>query len=380
MELTPTVAVELARDVYRVREARGLERFLSNPIFTPDPKSKTLLKAEVGSRLISVSDAFAVCARGGKGHEHDLFFIFRGTDRLADWISNARLGLERSVTGLPVHIGFNHAFTSMLTQLRGFIAGNLRGINRIHCIGHSLGGAVATLAADWVKSQTSLTVKLYTFGAPRVGLEFFSKQLTRKVKAANIYRVYQDSDPVPMIPVYPYAHSPLPGQGYHFTANQILDGGTHKIDNYVKRIKGKVWTDITQAAPLSSSAQLIQIWLRSDQPVSPFDPKTWEFINASLQWVLKGILGGVVDTYQSNVMTLSTLADRIALILHKGIDLAKERAGWVVRLMRKIMQTLGMKVAEKVEQLSRAFMQTILEQLLRKMTEAAARALRGLAG
>ncbi len=244
INITPTVAAELARDVYRARDPIQLKNFLANKIFTPDPKSKILLKAEIGSRLIAVTDGFAVCARGGKGYEHDLFIIFRGTDRLADWISNARLGHERSVTGLPVHIGFNHAFTSMLTQLRTFISLNLSGVNRIHCIGHSLGGAVATLAADWLKSHTGLRIVLYTFGAPRVGFEFFSKQFTTKLKAANIHRVYQDSDPIPMVPVYPYAHTPLPGYGYYFTTGQILDGNAHKIGSYVNRVKGLTWDNI----------------------------------------------------------------------------------------------------------------------------------------
>ncbi len=378
MEIKPILAAELARDVYSVRSASRLKIFLMNPVFTPDPKSKTMLKAEVGGRLITVTDGFAVCARGGKGYEHDLFLIFRGTERLADWISNLRLGNERSVTGLPVHIGFNHAFTSMLTQLRTFISTNLKGVNRIHCIGHSLGGAVATLAADWVKSHTSLRIMLYTFGAPRVGFEFFSKQLTRKLKISNIYRVYHDSDPVPMVPVYPYSHTPLPGYGYSFVTGQILSPALHKVDSYVNSARNKEWDKIMYSAPLSSNEQLIQQWLISDKPISPLNPKTWEFIDVSLQWVLKGIMVGALDTLQSHAMSLSTLADRIALILHKGIDLAKDTGIWVLRVMRKMMQALSMKIVDSVEQLTRAFMRTILERLMRKMAEAAAQALRGI--
>ncbi len=39
--------------------------------------------------------------------------------------------------------------------------------------------------------------------------------------------------------------------------------------------------------------------------------------------------------------------------------------------MRKIMQVLGMKAVESVEQLSRAFMRSILERLMRKITAGA---------
>ncbi len=381
IEITPLMAARLAKSVYQVRDDRRLKIFLTDKIFASDPKSKTLLKAEVGGRLISVTDGFAICARGGKGYEHDLFIIIRGTDRLADWISNARLGNERSVTGLPVHIGFNHAFTSMLTQLRTYISTNLKDVNRIHCIGHSLGGAVATLAADWVKSHTSLAVKLYTFGAPRVGFEFFSKQLTKKLKASNIHRLYHDSDPVPMVPVYPYSHTPLPGYGYYFSTNQIVSLEAHKIGSYVTSItkaKAATWDKIKRPPPLSSNEAMIQKWLTSDRPVNPFNPETWAFINAGLQWVLKGIMVNALESLQAHAMNLSTLADRIALILHKGIDLAKDTGIWVLRVMRKMMQALGMKIVESVEQLTRAFMRTILERLMRKMTEAAAQALRGI--
>lgn len=379
--ITPAVAARLAKDVYEVRDELRLKLFLANRTFTADPKRKAMFKAEVGSRLINTKDSFAVCARGGKGHENDLFLIFRGTSRAADFISDARIGVERSVTGMAVHLGFNHAFTSMLTQLRTFLAGNLMGINRIHCIGHSLGGAVATLAADWVRTHTSLTVHLYTFGCPRVGFDSFSTTVTTKLKAANIYRVYHESDPVPMAPVYPFSHAPMPGHGYYVPSSEsLLTAKAHFMAAYIKSVDGYSWETLKRPAPLSSNQQAIQQWLASDTPVSPLNPQTWAFINAGLQWVLQGIMAGAVVSIQMGFMTFFTLADKIAWLLLKGINLAKETSVWVLRVMRKIMQVLGMKVVESVEQLTRAFMRSILERLMRKITEEAARAVRGIIG
>nr|WP_274054955.1 hypothetical protein [Thalassomonas haliotis] len=39
----------------------------------------------------------------------------------------------------------------------------------MHCVGHSPGGALAALTADWIKAGFGKTVYLYTFAAPRVG-------------------------------------------------------------------------------------------------------------------------------------------------------------------------------------------------------------------
>ncbi len=382
--ITPAVAAKLANDVYDVQDNFVLKAFLANKIFTPNPQSKIVLKAAVGSRLLNTQDSFAVCARGGKGYENDLFLIFRGTTLSnygADIMSDFRLGVERSVTGLPVHLGFNHAFTSLLTQLRAFIAGNLYGVNRIHCIGHSLGGAVATLAADWVRTHTALRVLLYTFGCPRVGFEFFATTVTTRLKTGNIHRVYHETDPVTMAPVYPFSHAPTPGHGYHVPSSQVmLSGAAHKMAAYIKSVEGRTWKMLKRPPPLTSNQKAIQQWLASDAPVSPLNPHTWAFINAGLQWVLQSIMAGAVASIQMGFMTFFTLADKIAWLLLKGIDLAKETSVWVLRLMRKIMQLVGMKVVKSVEQLTRAFMRNILERLMRKITEEAARAVRGIIG
>ena len=81
------------------------------------------MKASVGSRLINTRDTFGVCAKGTGDYKDDVFLIFRGSTLAnygADWVSNARIGLEIGVSGKPVHIGFNHIFKSMIEQLETF--------------------------------------------------------------------------------------------------------------------------------------------------------------------------------------------------------------------------------------------------------------------
>jgi triacylglycerol lipase len=209
-EIEPNVAARLASGAYSAQTERTLEVFLEDPVFCQTRGRSQHLKAEVGCRLINTKAGFGVCVRGGKGREKETFMMFRGTTLSnygADLISDARIGVETSKTGLPVHVGFNHAFCSMLPAIREFLSANIDATSTIHVIGHSLGGAVAAIAADWLSTQGK-HVKPYTFGAPKPGFEFFADKLTTRLGADNIYRVYHATDVVPMVPVYPFAHSP----------------------------------------------------------------------------------------------------------------------------------------------------------------------------
>src|SRR5690606_15778999 len=207
-ELSPRDASTLAFDVYAVNGGStvDLKQFLKNRLFTQD-KRQTLLKAEVGGRVIrATKDSFGVCALGAGTYQGDLFLIFRGTteeNNKADFVTDARIGIALSKTGSPVHTGFNHAFNSMLPQIRSFLA-EFKVTGCVHCIGHSLGGAVASLAADWVSKNTHLPTRLYTFGAPRVGTEWFASSTSRAVGHTNIYRIFHETDPVAMVALYPF--------------------------------------------------------------------------------------------------------------------------------------------------------------------------------
>lgn len=193
--LSPQLVSFLAKDIYTVQSGRriAIEEFLDRPEFSKSANTSSHLKADVGSRLVNTKDGFGMCVRGGKGHEKDIFLIFRGSTTAnmgADWISNARIGVERSNTGLLVHIGFNSIFSSMKNSIQEFLNAHSDATGTVHCIGHSLGGAIATLTADWVSAK-GRNVKLYTVAAPKAGLEFFADRLTNKLQAKNIYRIYR---------------------------------------------------------------------------------------------------------------------------------------------------------------------------------------------
>lgn len=69
---------------------------------------------------------------------------------------------------------------------------------KIVATGHSLGGALATFAAAILR-KNGLTVDLYTYGAPKVGLAGISQYLT-STSNGQTFRVTHKADPVPKLP------------------------------------------------------------------------------------------------------------------------------------------------------------------------------------
>jgi hypothetical protein len=79
---------------------------------------------------------------------------------------------------------------------------------KIIATGHSLGGAMATLATGELRSA-GMSVDLYTYGAPKAGNDELAAFLGTTDKGAS-FRVVKSQDPVPTLPpriplVLPYA-------------------------------------------------------------------------------------------------------------------------------------------------------------------------------
>src|SRR5690625_2636815 len=137
--LAPTDSADRARDVYGIQSARDVSQFLARKEFSKD--HKTVMKASVGCRILrATKDAFGVCAVGGNSCSNEIFFVFRGTtkaNKKADVWTDIRCGFELSTGGKPVHIGFNHAFTSMIPELKAFFNEHSTVTGKVYCIGHS---------------------------------------------------------------------------------------------------------------------------------------------------------------------------------------------------------------------------------------------------
>lgn len=92
--------------------------------------------------------------------------------------------------------------------------------------GHSIGGAVATLAAAELRS-TGLKVDTYTFGSPRVGNTAFASFVTGTGQQGTNFRMTHENDPVPQLPPT--------WIGYQHTSPEFwLTGGNATSDVYGK--------------------------------------------------------------------------------------------------------------------------------------------------
>lgn len=384
-ELPPTKASELALGIYEVNsgDERRLKAYLSNQSFEQSSNAQTQLKGAVGGRVFrKTTDGFGLCAKGAGIYQGDLFLVFRGTttaNNKADFITDARIGIERSKSGLPVHIGFNHTFTSMLPDIRAFIL-EAKASGSIHCIGHSLGGAVASLAADWVSRNTPNLTRLYTFGAPRVGTEWFAKSTTDSIGRTNMYRVYHRTDPVPMVALYPFMQAPyLRTAHYIYSTEPLTSGAAHSMAKYNRSVNGKSWSQLLQVPGQPYNIEsMIEEWLKSKSPVDSSSASFWRWVDSALIYVLKKIAINSILALEGVLIGAFTLADKLAYILAKGIELRAQASIWVERLMRKLMLALGMKVAKSKKDLTHQLIRYVLMRIMEKASRDARNALRKL--
>ena len=125
----------------------------------------------------------------------------RGTQTPHEWLANFTAVpnpfTEVSGFGL-VHLGFER----MNRAIRGSILQGLTGIDagaRVTVVGHSLGGAMATLAAVDIKRNFGRTlVDVCTFGGPRSGKPDFRRNFNREIP--RCFRVTNQFDIVPHVP------------------------------------------------------------------------------------------------------------------------------------------------------------------------------------
>jgi endonuclease G len=148
-----------------------------------------------------------------------ILVAFRGTESLNDWLSNLDTWPTSKSYG-TVHRGFVKAFDQVRTQLIGAIKALGPAQKVIHLTGHSLGGALATIAACELQGLFPIT-GVYTFGQPRVG-DRTTAAFIKDHYPTGFHRFVFDDDIVPRVPPG-YHHL---GRLYHFDANGFLQRST----------------------------------------------------------------------------------------------------------------------------------------------------------
>ncbi|MCO5572775.1 hypothetical protein L7F22_026534 [Adiantum nelumboides] len=235
----------------------------------------------------------------------DIVVAFRGTMLNAEWIKDFNVGLvdfpyvTTPATNPKAHSGFLNLYDSitgsgkpfgdvsmrdqMLNELRRLLSADTGATSSfpvsIMVTGHSLGGALALLAACDIganlrsaaaatgkkrRQGVGLTVSAITFGCPRVGDKQFKTNVEYHT-ASQIWRFSNTSDPVPKVPasipiVQPYATDVGTEIVLDWMASPYVDASkvgkltAHNLDLYLHAVAGASGEDksaLAMATPTS---------------------------------------------------------------------------------------------------------------------------------
>ncbi|MEM9809115.1 MAG: lipase family protein, partial [Cyanobacteria bacterium P01_D01_bin.56] len=154
-----------------------------------------------------------------------IVLAFRGSQEIRDWYTNFSTQLRKftirregqttisSYKG-KVHTGFFLGWASIekevLAQIKHWQNELKPGqsLPPLLVTGHSLGGALATMAAASLQDNNMAVAGLYTFGQPRAGDISFTRQLN-SILEGKIFRFINNNDVVPHVPPPFSFQSPL---------------------------------------------------------------------------------------------------------------------------------------------------------------------------
>jgi triacylglycerol lipase len=349
--LTPKEALVAAQAVYDLKLGivPAQKRFVASPSLVQDFNidAAQQFNSKTGA-FIKVKSGFGLIVEGkpdgaAKG---ELLIAIRGTDLAADWITDANIGIQTCESNSFVHAGFNRVFKEFKPFLEQYFAEYLVKNNRrpamVHCVGHSLGGAVAGLTADWVNHNNHGDVKLYTYGSPRIGYNPFAKKLTGSLKSDNIYRVHHENDFVSLVPLWPFVHVPQPGPSYIIKNSPYNTFAAHKLANYATSIRDRNWEDLASypyLVNIEAGDSDILRWLKTAGHIG-LTMSGLKYLGMAIGYILKA--AGVV--VELGLILGITVLDLLSYALEKAVKISKEIAGWVEMLLRKILTMVGIVV------------------------------------
>ncbi|MEG4316072.1 lipase family protein [Pseudomonas sp. FIP_A4] len=95
------------------------------------------------------------------------------------------------------HRGFHGGFLAVKPFVERYLEAFYTAEHTLIVCGHSLGGAIALLLAEWLRRKWSDDVQLYTYGAPRAG----DRAFVQAAQALTHHRIVNHDDPIPALPL-----------------------------------------------------------------------------------------------------------------------------------------------------------------------------------
>ena len=152
-----------------------------------------------------------------------LVIAFRGTQTPADWLKDLDF-VPAPYLPLPgrgtVHQGFQQVYYAVRGSILAYLKANMDATELL-VVGHSLGGALATLAIPDILNQFpegAIAPILYTFASPRAGHNDFATFFNGRINVA--WRTVNVWDVVPHVP-------PTLAAYVHVGQQLTIDSGFH---------------------------------------------------------------------------------------------------------------------------------------------------------
>ena len=175
----------------------SLLNLIDNVAYDPEGERR-VLEDSLDSLRLELSATFD---RGGTqailvSGEHFIALAFRGTEAMSirDIKSDVRANKRACESGGQMHSGFYDAFENVRSMVEEAINDPAHANKPLYVTGHSLGGAVATVAAKKLAHPGGIAA-CYSFGAPRVGDDDWIAEIR-----TPIYRLVNSADCVTMLP------------------------------------------------------------------------------------------------------------------------------------------------------------------------------------
>ncbi len=198
--------------LWMAKIARAVYAKVSDEDETPDISRMLATLKQDDPKFVGVTGFNVKSSQGAViQHEDYLVAAFRGTDEAADWLDNINALPKEGPLG-NVHTGFHNAlmdiWLAMKSEIRRIRSEVARDRQERHLpkralplwiTGHSLGAAMATLAAAHLIESDEPFFGVYTFGSPRCGDCGFAR--TYNVEANNrTFRFQNNNDIVTRVP------------------------------------------------------------------------------------------------------------------------------------------------------------------------------------
>jgi triacylglycerol lipase len=355
INLNPSQVFYLSKHAYDVQQGTNKATLETLRMALPfiDIGSVKLITATSGLTT-PIPSGFGFMAQLNGGRSREIVIATRGTATWADAGTDINAIPTPGPTGHAIHKGFGTTFKSYVQQLNEFIKQQNLGFKptAVHCMGHSLGGALANLNAA-ACAELGFNSYLYTVAAPRVGMVPYAEHLSKKMKVAHVYRVANEADIVTMVPCYPFVHSPYVHGTYLLEAGMLkINPMQHMLANGYGSMVNSSWKQmqsLTQGKQQQLENSLYpannkeagQFEQLAKMPGAMFSGRLLKLINKAIHDMLSRLGAQSLLCVSHYGTGAFTVLDQLSEILARYAQASHKQAKEVAGMLNAIMAYLG---------------------------------------